>query len=301
MYEKRLRDAIRTNLSSRTRGPFVASSMSKLHTLSVTTVLFLTPVVASAQTSAPSSGPSDEPSQPTSSAARDEPRDETPIAAFAYTAHGGSMRNIGVQAYGLGLFATGQDGVLGGGGAVWGSPLDRLTLIVDGQRNLSREFSPSAAAIFRLHGDGREGMSIGLLGKFKIDGFAAGPSHDEVESEIELGALVSYRRYGWSIDANAIAGAGTGDEGETDAEGRLRLGRALGSHWRVGLDGQLRARVGGPRYLPNGRTWDFAAGPQVAATFNQWYGSLTAGPATTGLVSNDVGWIAVLSLGGTAR
>jgi hypothetical protein len=275
--------------------------MSKLHTLGVTTVFFLTPMIASAQSGAVSSGVSDDSAQAASSAARDQAHDETPIAAFAYTAHGGSTRNIGVQAYGLGLFATGQDGVVGGGGAVWGSPLDRLTLIVDGQRNLSREFSPSAAAILRLYGDGREGASIGFLGKFKVDGFAAGPSHDEVESEIELGALFSYRQYGWSVDANAIAGAGTGDEGETDAEGRLRLGRAMGSHLRVGLDGQLRARVAGPRYLPNGRTWDFAVGPQIAATFDRWYGSLTVGPATTGLLSSDVGWIAVLSLGGTAR
>jgi hypothetical protein len=275
--------------------------MSKLHMLGVTAVFFLTPVIASGQAGAGSSGASDDSSQPASTTARNETRDEAPITAFAYTAHGGSTRNIGVQAYGLGLFATGQGGVVGGGGAVWGSPLDRLTLIVDGQRNLSREFSPSAAAILRLYGDGREGTSIGFLGKFKVDGFAAGPSHDEMESEIELGALVSYRSHGWSIDANAIAGAGTGDEGETDAEGRLRLGRALGSHWRLGVDSQLRARIGGPRYLPNGRTWDFAAGPQVIASFDPWYGSLTAGPATTGLVSNDVGWIAVLSIGGTAR
>jgi hypothetical protein len=220
--------------------------------------------------------------------------------AYAYTAYGTEAKTYGVQAYGLGLVAAGQDAVVGGGGAVWGSPLRGLTFVVDGQRNLSREFSPSAAAIVRLYGSGIEGFSVGALGKFKVDGFAGGPSRDEVESEVELGALVSYRDINWYLDANAVAGQGTGDDGETDAEGRLRFGRYLGTYVRLGLDGQVRARVAGPRVLPNGRSWDFAAGPQATVAWNRFYGSMTAGPSTVGLVSRNVGWSAMLSVGALA-
>ncbi len=227
-------------------------------------------------------------------------RRDPPIVAYAYSARGTEAKTLGVQAYGLGMLAAGQDGTVGGGGAIWGSPIDRLTLIVDGQRNLSREFSPSAAAIFRIYGDGREGLSLGALGKFKIDGFAGGPDRDEIESEIEIGGLVSYRGPFWYLDVNAIAGRGTGDDGETDAEGRLRLGRDLGDHVRVGIDGQVRARLAGPRYLANGRTWDFVAGPQGTFSWGQFYGALTAGPTTTALVTKNIGWSAILTVGGVA-
>jgi hypothetical protein len=90
-----------------------------------------------------------------------------------------------------------------------------------------------------------------------------------------------------------------GDEGEMDAEGRLRLGRDVGSWVRLGLDGQARVRVAGPMTLANGRTWDFAAGPQFLAYSGPFFGSLTAGPTTTGLVTNNVGFTAMLSVGGT--
>jgi hypothetical protein len=235
-----------------------------------------------------------------SSTAQAVSRRDPPIVAYAYSAHGTEAKTLGVHAYGLGMVAAGQDGTVGGGGAIWGSPIDRLTLIVDGQRNLSREFSPSAAAIFRIYGDGREGFSLGALGKFKIDGFAGGPDRDEVESEIEIGGLVSYRDAAWYLDANAIAGRGTGDEGETDAEGRLRFGRELGEHVRLGIDGQVRARLAGPRYLANGRTWDFVAGPQAAFDWRQFYGALTAGPTTMALATRNVGWSAIVSVGGVA-
>src|SRR5215471_10610577 len=71
--------------------------------------------------------------QPT--AAKDVRR-EVPVVAYTYSAAGVSAKTYGVQAYGLGLAASGQDAVLGGGGAIWGSPIDRLTIVVDGQRNL---------------------------------------------------------------------------------------------------------------------------------------------------------------------
>jgi len=270
--------------------------MLKVQVLVGSILLLAMPTVSWAQTSP--AAPSDEPVGPGSSApTEDAARRDPPIFAYAYTAYGSEAKTIGVHAYGLGVF-TGQDRVIGGGGAVWGSPLDRLTLIVDGQRSVLREFSPSAAAIVRIIGNGREGLSAGALGKFKVDGFAGGPGRDEIESEIEVGALVSYRGDRWYVDANSIFGRGTGDDGETDAEGRLRFGRDLGASFRLGIDGQVRARLAGPHYLANGRTWDFVVGPQAVFNWRSFYGSLTAGPTTMALATQNVGWSAAVSVGG---
>jgi hypothetical protein len=256
----------------------------------------LLPATALAQT-APA--PDETPSATASRAEAKDVRREIPILAYTYSAAGVSAHTIGAQAYGLGLAASGQDGVIGGGGSVWASPIDRLTIVVDGQRNVSRDFSPSAGAIVRLLGDGREGFTLGALGKFKIDGFGKGPDRDEVESELEIGGLVSFAGAGWHLDANAIGGRGLGDEGEVDAEGRLRIGRDLGSFARVGIDSQMRGRVSGPMTLANGRSWDFAAGPQLLAFSGPFFGAITAGPTTMGLVSKNVGFTAMISVGGT--
>jgi hypothetical protein len=258
--------------------------------------------VASAEPASPAVQPADE-SQVTSSVESSKEakdiRNEVPNFGYAYTAYGASRGAVGAQAYSLGLVAAGQDAMVGGGGAVWASPFKRLTLIVDAQRNVAKNFSPSAAVIVGLYGNRSEGLSLSGLGKFKIDGFAAGPDHDEVESELEIGFLASFVESGWLLDLNAIAGRGLGDDGETDAEGRLRFARSLGSMFRLGVDGQARARLSGPRTLPNGRTWDFAAGPQAVLGLDNFYGSLTAGPTTSGLTSSNVGWVAMAAVGGT--
>jgi hypothetical protein len=91
---------------------------------------------------------------------------------------------------------------------------------------------------------------------------------------------------------------GTGDDGEIDAEGRLRFGRDLGSLARLGVDGQARFRLAGDRPLAGGRTWDFAGGPQILFGSKHFYGALTGGPATMGVL-RDVGWTGILSLGGS--
>jgi hypothetical protein len=221
---------------------------------------------------------------------------EIPNLAYSYTAYGASAGTLGAQAYGLGLGASGQKATLGGGGTVWGSPVDRLTLIGDGSRDVFGNFAPSAAAVVRLLGTPGRGFSLGALGKYKVEGFAVGPNN-EFESELETGLLLSYGRAGWHFDVNAIGGAGLGDDGEIDAEGRLRLGRDLGSLFRVGVDGQARARLSGSSRLPGGRTWDFAGGPQLLLGSDRFFGALTAGPATMGVLSN-VGWTAIVSVGG---
>lgn len=226
-------------------------------------------------------------------------RTAVPNLAHAYTAHGAGAKTVGAQAYGLALAAADQRAILGGGVSVWGSPIDRLTILGDAQRNAFGNFAPSLAVVARILGRADEGWSLGALGKFKVDGFASGPQRDEMESEVEAGALVSYGRGGWHLDANAIGGVGTGDEGEVDVEGRLRLGRDLGSLLRVGLDGQARVRLAGPKYLPNGRIWDFVAGPQVMLGSTHFFGALTGGPSTVGLTSDNLGWSALVSVGGS--
>ncbi len=231
-------------------------------------------------------------------AANKDVRNEIPILAYTYTASGVSAGSLGAQAYGLGLGGSGQKGVLGGGVTVWGSPIARLTLIGDGSRNVFGEFAPSATAVFRVLGAPGQGWSLGVLGKFKVDGFGAGPTKDEMESEIEAGLLLSYARYGWHLDMNAIGGAGMGDEGEMDAEGRLRFGRDLGGLLRVGVDGQARFRLAGDKRLPGNRTWDFAGGPQLLLGSNHFFGAVTGGPATMGIERN-IGWTTVISVGGT--
>jgi hypothetical protein len=231
---------------------------------------------------------------------RRDVRNELPIAAFAYAAQGAPKSAVGAQGFVLGLAAPGQRSLLGGGASVWGAPMQRLTLIGDAQRNAWGNFSPSVAGTFHLLGERRQGWSLGGLGKLKVDGFASGPNKDELETELELGALISFAELGgFRLDLNLIAGRGLGDDGETDAETRLRFGRELGDLFWLGLDGQARLRVSGPRYLPNGGTWDFALGPQILVGSGSFFALLSAGPATMGLLSSNVGFSSVLGIGGT--
>lgn len=222
---------------------------------------------------------------------------EIPNVAYAYTAHGASARTVGVMAYGLGLGGRGQKAALGGGGAVWGSPIDRVTLIGDASRDAFGEFAPSATAIVRLLGTPGDGFTLGALGKFKVDGFARGPNK-EMESEVEGGMLLSYAKYGWHMDLNAITGFGTGEDGEIDTEGRFRMNHEIGSYVRLGIDGQARYRLSGVNKLPGNRNGDFAAGPQVLVGSSHFFGSFTSGAATMGVV-NQVGWTSILSIGGS--
>jgi hypothetical protein len=230
---------------------------------------------------------------------RRDVRADLPIAAFAYSASGAPLRSAGAQGFALGLMATDQKSTLGGGAMVWGAPVRRLTLIGDAQRNVFGNFSPSVAGIVQLLGERRQGWSLGGLGKFKVDGFASGPHKDEIESELEVGALISLAEAGFHLDLNLIAGRGLGDDGETDTETRLRLGQELGKLVWLGLDAEARLRVSGPRTLPNGRSWDFAAGPQLLVGSGSFFAVLTAGPSTLGLLSQNVGFTSMLGLGGT--
>jgi hypothetical protein len=235
--------------------------------------------------------------EPTDAREVPDVRGSVPIVAYAYSAHGPADGSVGAQAYGLGVGAPGQRATVGGGGTLWGS-IGRLTLVGDGARDVFGNFAPSAAAIVRFYGDPMRGLSLGALGRYKIDGFGLGPNR-EIESEIESGVILSYAAAGYHLDANAIVGAGLGDAGEIDLEGRLRAGRDLGRLLRLGVDGEARTRASGDARLPGGRTWDFTGGPQVLVGSGALFGALTAGPATMG-VTRGVGWSAMLSFGGVS-
>lgn len=231
------------------------------------------------------------------------PRDakgEVPIVAYAYGAAGAPVNTVGAYAYGLGLAGGSQRPTAGGGVTVWGSPVDRLTLVGDAMRDvyLLDHFAPSAAAIVRLLGRADEGFSLGALGKYKVEGFGTDPA-GELESEIEGGLLLSYAHRRFHADFNAITGFGLTEEGEIDTEGRLRLGYDLTPLVRVGVDGQGRWRLAGAASLPGNRWWDFAGGPQIVVGTGHFFASLTSGPTTMGLTTpNVVGWTAVASVGG---
>jgi hypothetical protein len=224
-------------------------------------------------------------------------RGAVPIVAYTYSATGAPAKTMGAYAYGTGVVSSG-DKVGGGGVTAWASPIDRLTIVADAQRNIFGEFGPSAAAIVRLFGKPNDGFSLGAIGKFKVDGFAMGPNK-EMESEIEGGVLLSYARAGYHLDMNAITGFGTGDDGEIDTEGRLRFGKDIADMVRVGVDGQGRYRLAGDTKLIGGRTWDFAAGPQLMIGSSHFFGSLTAGPTYMN-VASGVGWTGIISLGGAS-
>ncbi len=233
-----------------------------------------------------------------------EAKGDAPIVAYTYQATGAVAGTYGAQAYGLGAGARGgvglagaKRGVVGGGMTLWGSPVDRLTLVADAPRDATGNFAPSAAAIVRLLGRPGDGFALGALGKFKVEGFGVGPQN-EMESEVEGGLLLSYARAHWHFDANAVTGFGTGDDGEIDVEGRARVGRDVGIV-RVGLDGQARYRAAGTTSLVGGRVGDFSAGPQVMVGDGHWYAAVTAGPSTTNVYSG-IGWTGVATLGAAA-
>src|SRR3954453_12547919 len=69
------------------------------------------------------SGSGDNGNAESSSSGSKDVRREVPIVAYTYSASGVTAKTYGVQLYGLGLVASGQDRMVGGGGAVWGSPI----------------------------------------------------------------------------------------------------------------------------------------------------------------------------------
>lgn len=231
------------------------------------------------------------------------PRDaktEIPTLAFAYSASGTQAGTYGALGYGSGL-AGGQQKATGGGGVIgWGSPIDRLTLVVDAPRDvyLQGHFAPSAAAIVRFFGTPGRGFVFSGLAKYKVEGFGTDPNGD-TESEVEGGLLLSFAGSGLHLDLNAITGFGLTEEGEIDTEARARIGYDANRWIRIGLDGQGRYRLAGTKKLLNGSSYDFAGGPQVAVGSGAFFGAFTFGPTTMGISdTHAVGGTAILSVCG---
>jgi hypothetical protein len=218
----------------------------------------------------------------------------TAIVAHTY-ATGVARGQLGAMGYGSGLVSGGSS-TWAGGATAWGSPVDRLTIVADAQRDVNAQFAPSVAALVRLVGAPGRGFSFGVIGKYKVDGFARGPNN-EFESEAETGALLSLHEGRFHLDTNAIGGVGLTDDREVDAEGRLRVGIDVTSFLRLGIDEQARWRVSGATKLPGNRSWDYAGGAQVLVSFGGFFGALTAGPTTMGVYDSKAGWMAMMTLG----
>ena len=154
-------------------------------------------------------------------------------------------------------------------------------------RNVSKDFSPSAAAIVRLYGNGGEGLTLGALGKFESTGRQrTGRRRGRERGRSRRPPVVRVGRLSISTSTRSTA-LGSATKGRVDSEGRLRIGYHLGTWARVGVDGQARVRVAGPLTLANGRFR--GTSPQgrrcspIRATSS---GAATAGPTTMGLVSD---------------
>jgi len=249
-------------------------------------VFALTWVVSAHAQSADDSSPN----KGTTSPLAKDAKQQVPITAYTYSAFGSTSGTLGAAAFGDSLSTKGNATTLGGGLRLWGSPIDRLTIIVDGQRNPAGGGSPTAGAIFRIAGNLDDGFAFAALGKYKNDGFA------HVEGEVEIGALLSFVRRGFHADINTVFG-GDFDGAEADAEGRARVGYDLAKWLRVGLDVQWRLRVAGEKTLAGGRKGDLVGGPQVLFAYRNFFVSLTAGPSTVDVVSG-VGWSVLLMGGG---
>jgi hypothetical protein len=82
-----------------------------------------------------------------------------------------------------------------------------------------------------------------------------------------------------------------------DAEARLRFGVDVTSFLRLGVDEQARWRVSGATKLPGNRTWDYAGGAQILVSWRSFFGAVTAGPTTMGVLDTKPGWMATITLG----
>jgi hypothetical protein len=215
-------------------------------------------------------------------------RSDVPVIALTHSAFGARAGKVGAHGFGHGTGAS--SGSVGGGGlTLYGSPINRLTLLATAERFDDKHFAPSASLAYRILGSLEDGWALAAMGTYKAEGFA------EMEGEVELGAMFSLLRDRWHFDFNAVAGGGLEESEEFDAEAKLRVGYDVTDWFRVGLDSRGRYRLRGDRTLIGGRKGDFIGGPQVIASWSQFYGALLAGPSTVDIASNvgAAGWLTV--------
>jgi len=218
---------------------------------------------------------------------------DIPRVAYTDTAFGVGALTLGAAGFAetRGSANAGTQPHLGGGIRIWGSPIDRLVFVLDAQRRDSNDkFAPAVTAQVRILGSEQEGWALGVLGRYKTEGFAS------LEGEIESGVLFSLSQQGLHLDANVVAG-GDFDGKEGDAEFLARSGYDVMRFLRLGAEGRGRYKLAGNTELPGKRDWDAFGGPQIFAFSDHYFAAATGGPSTVGIVDR-LGWSVIASAGG---
>ncbi len=233
------------------------------------------------------------PSNEASAPIRRSAATEVPRVAYTDTAFGVSKSTLG--AAGVGEIRNGVNSEththVGGGLRIWAAPIERLLLVLDAQRNDETDkFAPAITGQLRLFGSQQEGWALGVLARYKAEGFA------DLGGEVEGGFLGSFNRAGLHLDGNLVAGADF-DGGVSDGEVLARGGYDVLSFLRVGAEGRIRHRLTGKTELPGSRAWDGFGGAQILGFADHYFGAVTGGPSTVG-ISDRVGWAVIASAGG---
>jgi hypothetical protein len=224
-------------------------------------------------------------------------RDEVPVVNWAQSAFGASRMSAGALGYAGAMY--GQPNPAGDPGAgkllpqagarLWGSPLDRLTFLLEVDKRDFSSPSPSATIAVRIAGSRAAGWAVGAAATYRAEGFA------HIVGEMEGALLLSFAKYRLHADLNGIFGAAFA-ENEMDSEVKARVGYDVTSWLRIGADSRFRMRVGGGKYLAGGRSYDAIGGPELVFGYKHFFASLFGGPSTVG-VARGFGWSSVATVG----
>jgi len=187
----------------------------------------------------------------------------------------------------------------------WGSPVDRLTIVLEVARPLddkacggkdkpcvaANAAKPAATVIGRILGSRKQGWALAAALTYRTDGFA------EFGGELEGSVLFSLARGGFHFDTNATFGGAVTDEAEeADGELKVRAGYDVTSWLRVGVDGRFRYRLKGAQSLPGNRLGDAVAGPELLFGYKHFFAAIDGGPSTVG-ISRGIGGTVLGTLG----
>jgi len=183
---------------------------------------------------------------------------------------------------------------LSGGLRLWGSFVNRVVVQADVGNDAKGKFVPSLSAAVRVLGDRERGWALGVLGRYRTEGFKT------VEGEIEAGLLGGFQQRRLHLDIGLIAGVGVEEE-EADGELLARFGYDLLPALRLGAEVRARRELAEEEEAEavEGGEWDAFGGPQLTVAYEHFYSSVTAGiqkPRFT----EDAGWMAQLVIGGIA-
>ncbi len=197
--------------------------------------------------------------------------DEAQRLSFVENAYGSSPRSVFAGLSGLAISNSDERAQLGV--LLGGSPLERLTVHALVGRDGKGHFAPWLAVQYAFLGGLQQRYALGALAQYKAEGFT------EAGGELEFGALFSVRPGRFHLDAAAFFGFGLEDEGEAkkpgqddgeaDAEGKLRVAYDIFGPLRAGAVGRFRRRVVGERSLAGGKSWDFIGGGELVASLGR--------------------------------